>query len=112
MVLGTFQDQHRFAPSTSQRWRALSEKVGLVGVYGEGIRPMSEGNIHYAPLSSDDALVEEWNVAVLGMHFAALLSAREILGRRPSGRREFMFVQSYDRTIVTQAVRVILSRFT
>ena len=112
VVLGTFQDRHHFASSTSQRWRAMSEKVGLVGVYGEGIRPMSEGNIPYAPLSSDDTLVGEWNVAVLGMHFAALLSAREIHGRRPSGRREFMFVQSYDRTIVTQAIRVILSRFT
>ncbi len=112
VVLGTFQDRHHFASSTSQRWCAMSEKVGLVGVYGEGIRPMSEGNIHYAPLSPDDAIVNEWNVAVLGMHFAALLSAREIHGPRPSGHREFMFVQSYDRTIVTQAIRVILSRFT
>lgn len=112
VVLGTFQDQTHFAPSTSQRWRALSEKVGLVGVYGEGIRPMIEGNIHYAPLTSDDELATEWNVAVLGIHFAALLSAREMHRHQPGGRREFMFVQSYDRTIVTQAVRVILSRFT
>ncbi|UEA60715.1 hypothetical protein LK459_07770 [Gordonia otitidis] len=111
VVLGTFQDQRNFSTPTSQRWRALSEKVGLVGVYGAGIRPMSDGNIHYAPLSADDALVDEWNVAVLGMHFAALISARQIRDARTNGHTEYMFVQSYDRTIVTQAVRSILSRF-
>ncbi|GAB34020.1 hypothetical protein GOOTI_091_00150 [Gordonia otitidis NBRC 100426] len=72
---------------------------------------MSDGNIHYAPLSADDALVDEWNVAVLGMHFAALISARQIRDARTNGHTEYMFVQSYDRTIVTQAVRSILSRF-
>lgn len=112
VVLGTFQYARHFTEQTAQRWRLMSEKTGLAGVYGVGLVDIRDGNVHRAPLAPDDDLVNEWNVAVLGPHFAALLSARDQHCGATDLSRTFDFVQSYDRLTVTQAVHSILMRFT
>ena len=111
IVLGTFQHAENFTRRTSDRWRDMSEKTGLAGVYGVGLPDIRDGNVHRAPLHPDDELVNEWNVAVLGPHFAALLSARDLHSGASDLDRTFDFVQSYDRLTVTQAVHSILMRF-
>jgi EAL domain-containing protein (putative c-di-GMP-specific phosphodiesterase class I) len=111
IVLGTFQHADHFTSRTAERWRVMSENTGLAGVYGVGLADIRDGNVHRAPLSPDDDLVNEWNVAVLGPHFAALLSARDQHSGASDLDRTFDFVQSYDRITVTQAVHSILKRF-
>uniref|UniRef100_UPI003D8AD77B DICT sensory domain-containing protein n=1 Tax=Gordonia sp. B7-2 TaxID=3420932 RepID=UPI003D8AD77B len=111
IVLGTFQYAEHFTARTATRWRDMSERTGLAGVYGVGLPDVRDGNVHRAPLQPDDELIEEWNVAVLGPHFAALLSARDCHTGGPDLQRGFDFVQSYDRLTVTQAVHSILRRF-
>ena len=111
IVLGTFQYAEHFTPTTARRWREMSEHTGLAGVYGVGLPDVRDGNVHRAPLAPDDDLIEEWNVAVLGPHFAALLSARDQHTGATDLERDFDFVQSYDRVTVTQAVHSILRRF-
>lgn len=115
VALGTFQYAEHFTEATAKRWREMSEQTGMAGVYGVGLVDVRDGNVHRAPLNPDDELVEEWNVAVLGPHFAALLSARDLHtdadGDGADLDRDFDFVQSYDRLTVTQAVHSILRRF-
>ncbi|GAC00914.1 hypothetical protein GONAM_20_00570 [Gordonia namibiensis NBRC 108229] len=111
IVLGTFQFAEHFTPRTAKRWREMSTKTGLAGVYGVGLPDVRDGNVHRAPLSPEDDLINEWNVAVLGPHFAALLSARDQHDAGPDLERTFEFVQTYDRMTVTQAVHSILARF-
>ncbi|ANY21686.1 DICT sensory domain-containing protein [Gordonia terrae] len=111
IVLGTFQFAEHFTSRTAKRWREMSEKTGLAGVYGVGLPDIRDGNVHRAPLDADDDLINEWNVAVLGPHFAALLSARDQHDAGPDLERTFEFVQTYDRMTVTQAVHSILMRF-
>ncbi|MAU83787.1 DICT sensory domain-containing protein [Gordonia sp. Z-3] len=111
IVLGTFQHADHFTRRTADRWRDMSEQTGLAGVYGVGLPDVRDGNVHRAPLDPDDDLVNEWNVAVLGPHFAALLSARDLHSGASDLDRTFDFVQSYDRLTVTQAVHSILRRF-
>ncbi|MGW9266475.1 DICT sensory domain-containing protein [Gordonia terrae] len=111
IVLGTFQFAEHFTSRTAKRWREMSEKTGLAGVYGVGLPDIRDGNVHRAPLDRDDDLINEWNVAVLGPHFAALLSARDQHDAGPDLERTFEFVQTYDRMTVTQAVHSILTRF-
>ena len=98
-------------PAAAERWRAVADMVGLAGVYGVGLNNVLDGNFQHAPLDPDDPLVEEWNVVVLGPHFAAILSARDRHDNGPDLERTFDFVQSYDRLTVTQTARSILSRF-
>ena len=115
VALGTFQYAEHFTEATAKRWREMSEQTGMAGVYGVGLVDVRDGNVHRAPLNPDDELVEEWNVAVLGPHFVALLSARDLHtdadGDGADLDRDFDFVQSYDRLTVTQAVHSILRRF-
>jgi hypothetical protein len=111
IVLGTFQFAEHFTSRTAKRWREMSEKTGLAGVYGVGLPDIRDGNVHRAPLDAEDDLINEWNVAVLGPHFAALLSARDQHDAGPDLERTFEFVQTYDRMTVTQAVHSILMRF-
>lgn len=111
VLLGTFQHAKHFTPSTAARWRAVADTIGLAGVYGVGLNSILDGNFQHAPLDPDDPLVEEWNVVVLGPHFAAILSARDRHDNGTDLERTFDFVQSYDRLTVTQTARSILSRF-
>ncbi|GAA1877967.1 EAL domain, c-di-GMP-specific phosphodiesterase class I (or its enzymatically inactive variant) [Williamsia serinedens] len=112
IVIGTFQHKRHFTTETSKRWHLLSEATGFAGVYGVGLEDRIEGNVQHAPLAPEDDLVNEWTVAVLGPHYAALLSARDLHDNGPDLDRTFDFVQSFDRVTVTQAVNSILSRFT
>ncbi|MEH3155703.1 MAG: DICT sensory domain-containing protein, partial [Gordonia paraffinivorans] len=112
IVIGTFQHKRHFTTETSRRWHLLSEATGFAGVYGVGLEDRIEGNVQHAPLEPEDDLVNEWTVAVLGPHYAALLSARDLHDNGPDLDRTFDFVQSFDRVTVTQAVNSILSRFT
>ncbi|MBT0567758.1 EAL domain-containing protein [Williamsia sp. CHRR-6] len=112
VVLGTFQHARHFTMLTAKRWKELADRTGLAGVYGVGLANMVDGNVQHAPLDPQDDLVNEWNVAVLGPHFCALLAARDLHEDNPDMERTFDFVQSYDRLTVTQAVHSILSRFT
>lgn len=111
ILLGTFQHAKYFSPTTAARWRSVADTIGLAGVYGVGLTNVLDGNVQHAPLDPDDLLIDEWNVVVLGPHFAAILSAHDRHDNGPDLERTFDFVQSYDRVTVTQTVRSILSRF-
>ncbi|WP_207840736.1 DICT sensory domain-containing protein [Williamsia soli] len=112
IVVGTFQHARHFTTHTAQRWHDLATVTGFAGVYGVGLTPMSDGNVHHAPLHPDDDLVNEWTIAVLGPHFCALLAARDLHDNGPDLERTFDFIQSFDRLTVTQAIHTILTRFT
>ncbi|GAC69450.1 EAL domain-containing protein [Gordonia soli] len=112
IVVGTFQHAQHFTALTSERWHRLADITGFAGVYGVGLSHMLDGNIQHAPLDPEDDLVNEWTVAVLGPHFSALLSARDLHDNGPDLERTFDFIQSFDRMTVTQAVHTILTRFT
>ena len=111
VVLGTFQHARHFTVATSQRWDRLAQATALAGVYGVGVRPMTDGAVMHAALDPDDPLADEWNVAVLAPHFSALLAARDRHDDTDDLDRTFDFVQTYDRATVTRAIHSILDRF-
>ncbi len=87
------------------------ETTALAGVYGVGVRPMTDGAVVHAALDPDDDLADEWNVAVLAPHFSALLAAPRPHDDGDDLDRTFDFVQTYDRATVTRAIHAILDRF-
>lgn len=56
-----------------------------------------------------DPLAIEWTVVVCGAHHAAALIAIDL---GDDGDREFEFVVTYDRTLVTAAARALIERLT
>jgi DICT domain-containing protein len=70
--------------------------------------PMS--GVRVAQMPAGDPLRDEWNLAVVGPHFAALLTAR----RNPhvvDSNAAFRYGLTYDRPLVLSAARALLQRF-
>ncbi|MGV9945453.1 EAL domain-containing protein [Rhodococcus aetherivorans] len=112
IVLGTFQYARHFGERTRARWQYMADRIAYAGVYGVGLGHYAEAGIHHAPLDPDDQLVEEWNVVVLGPHFACVLSAVDLHRGTADLDREFDYVVSYDRDTVVRCARSIMDRFT
>ncbi|MBS9375236.1 EAL domain-containing protein [Rhodococcus sp. B50] len=111
IVLGTFQRAEHFTPTSRARWAQLAEQVAYTGIYGVGIDPYVDSAVHHAPLDPDDPMVDEWNVVVLGPHFACVLAALDMHTDAADLDREFHYVLSYDRGTVIRCAHSILARF-
>ncbi|NGP08383.1 EAL domain-containing protein [Rhodococcus sp. 14C212] len=110
LVLGTFRHVDHFCAPTRSRWSGMAGGVAHAGAYAVGMRAGVESGVVHTPLDPADPLAEEWNVVVLGAHFAGVLSAVGTHDRHPAGDREFDYVVSYDRPTVVRCARSILRR--
>ncbi len=61
-------------------------------------------------LERDDPLIGEWDIVVVGPHYAATLVAREVPTGGADLDREFEFVLSHDRALATQVALALISR--
>lgn len=61
-------------------------------------------------IGEDDPLACEWDVAVLGPHFAAALVARDLGDDGPDRERAFEFALTFDRELVVDVVATLLHR--
>ncbi|HJZ36307.1 MAG TPA: hypothetical protein VJ204_08555, partial [Solirubrobacterales bacterium] len=69
--------------------------------------------IRGADIEPDDRLRGEWDVVVVGPHFAGAFVARdlgEVDGPGPDAERRFEYFLTYDRDLVTDAARALLHR--
>lgn len=111
ILLATFQTDARFTPGTRRRYAVLATRCSLVGAMGVGLDDRPAPGIRGWSLAANDALVDQWNVVVLGRHIAGALIARDLGGSFDDERdRQFEFVITYDRTIVVEAARTLLAR--
>ena len=61
-------------------------------------------------LAAGDPLRGEWDIAVLGPHFAATLVARDLGDTGPDAQRRFEFVLSHDRELTIAVAHSLMSR--
>ncbi|MGY1689813.1 diguanylate cyclase domain-containing protein [Geodermatophilus sp. SYSU D01105] len=81
--------------------------VAAGGAHGRGAPPPGRGA---PPLDPADPVRGEWDVAVLGPHFAAALLARDLGDDGPDEERRFAYALTYDRDTVTRAGAALLAR--
>ena len=110
VVAATFQEARHLTPATTARYRDLADRVGFVAAIGEGLPQTPVEGVRGADLSSDDPVRGEWDVAVIGPHFAAALLARDLGDHGPDLQRTFEFALTYDREVVAAAARSLLAR--
>ncbi|MFD0598963.1 hypothetical protein ACFQZ4_47220 [Catellatospora coxensis] len=80
-------------------------------MFGHGITPQPAPGIRGGPLADDDPLIGEWSVIVLGSYFSGGLFARQLpTASARESDREFDVIISYDRSLVAEAARTLLSR--
>lgn len=111
LLLGCFQDAHFFTQHTAQRYARLAGRLPLVGALGTAMPSQPAPLVRGAELDGQDALAGEWNVIVLGAHYAAALVARDLGDFRTEGsRRRFDYTVTHDRALVIAAAQTLLTR--
>ena len=85
-----------------RRFASMAEHSTLVTLFGVGTA-LPRG-VRGASLADDDPLRSEWDVALVGPHVAAALVAR------PSGDGEMEYAVVYDRDLVMEVARALMSR--
>jgi diguanylate cyclase (GGDEF)-like protein len=110
VVAATFQEARHFTPATAAQYRDLVERTGFVCAIGEGLPVEPVPGVRGATLDPDDEVRGEWDVVVLGPHFAAALLARDLGDDGPDLDRTFEYALTYDRDTVIRAASALLSR--
>lgn len=110
VVLATFQEAERFGPNLARRYADLATRSAFVGVLGVGMGETPALGVRGAALAHDDPLRGQWNVLVVGPHFAGALSAKDLGDTGPDADRRFDFILTYDRPLVIQAAQFLMRK--
>jgi EAL domain-containing protein (putative c-di-GMP-specific phosphodiesterase class I) len=110
VVLSAFQDSGYFSAATSSRYSALAEGAALVGALGTGLSAEPAPGVRGAALEHADSLRGEWNVTVIGTHFAMAFVARDLGDECTEMQRRFDFAITYDRDLAVGAARAMMGR--
>jgi EAL domain-containing protein (putative c-di-GMP-specific phosphodiesterase class I) len=110
ILVSNFQASQFMTPLTLARYEELATEAALVAALGPGMSIEPGRGIRGADIPIDDDLHDEWDVTVVGPHFAAAFAAREIGDPTESGEREFEYLLTYDRNTAIDAAASLLRR--
>ena len=110
VVLSTFQDASFFTPSTRRRYAKLARSAAFVGALGHGMPPEPLPGVRGGVITEFDPLIGEWDIAVVGPHFAATLVARDLGDDGPDAERRFEFILSHDRELAIAVASSLMTR--
>lgn len=110
VILATFQEAPYFTPKTAERYVELAGDAALVGALGVGLVGEPAPGVRGVSLDAAEPLRGEWDVAVLGPHFAAAFVARDLGDDGSDFDRRFDFCLTHDRDLATLAARAMMRR--
>jgi EAL domain-containing protein (putative c-di-GMP-specific phosphodiesterase class I) len=110
LLLSTFQDAIHFTPITAARYERLAARAAFVGALARDLGEEPVPGVRGVSLDADEALRGEWDVVVLGPHFAAAFAGRDLGDTGPDEDRRFDYVLTHDRDLVAQAAHRLVQR--
>lgn len=110
VVFATFQHARNFPEATRYRYSQLAQDTAFVAVLAQNMTPAPARGVRGARLGEGDPVRDEWDVAVLGPHFAAALLSRDLGDTGPDDERRFDYVMTYDRDVVIEVARSLMAR--
>ncbi len=110
VIISTFQDATHFTPPTRRRYGELANHAAFVGAIGEGLGTEPAPGVRGADLDPDEPLAEEWDIAVIGPHYAASFAARDLGDTGPDSERRFDFALTHDRHLAVSAARLLMEK--
>ena len=110
VVLAAFQDATFFTAATHRRYTALVRSCSFVAALGQNMPAEPLPGLRGAVISPGDPLLGEWDIAVLGPHFAGCLVARDLGDTGPDMTRRFEFILSHDRELTIRVAASLMSR--
>lgn len=110
VLLATFQDRARFTGASRARYEHLGRRLAFVGALGAGLEHHAARGVRGADLPPGDPLRGEWDVCVVGPHFAAAFVARDLGDAGPDADRRFAHIATFDRELVLRVARRLMAR--
>ncbi|MBO3737473.1 sensor domain-containing phosphodiesterase [Actinoplanes flavus] len=112
VLLAAIEHVRHFQPSMLHRFADLAARLPFVAALGVDMPPEPAPGVRGAALHPRDPLASEWTVVVLGAHTSAALIARDLGDTGPDPDRQYEFVVTYDRALVTGAAHSMVGRLT
>jgi hypothetical protein len=111
VVLAAFQEARHLTRATARRYRDLAEHVTFVGALGAGMAAEPAAGVRGGHLGAGDPVRGEWDIAVVGPHFAVALVARDLGDDAlPEDQRRFEFVLTHDRDLAVGVAGDLMAR--
>ena len=110
VLLASFQNAKYFTSAISQRYALLAGEAAFVGAIAAGLGHTPASGVHGADLPATDALRLEWDVVVLGPHFAGAFAANDLGDRGNDAQRRFDYVLTHDRDLVVAAATGLMQK--
>jgi DICT domain-containing protein len=110
VVLAAFQDARFFTAATRRRYATLARSAAFVGALGEDMPGKPMPGVRGGLITEVDPLVGEWDIAVIGPHFAATLVARDLGDDGPDSDRRFHFILSHNRELAIAVASSLMTR--
>jgi DICT domain-containing protein len=110
VLMTTFQHERYWTEAMRRRYSLLARDHVFTAVFAINMPTDPVPGVRGTALEPGDPLAKEWNVIVFGPYFAVALVARELEPSQPGTEREFDYILTRDRTLVTTAARALLHR--
>ncbi len=110
VVLSTFQDAAHMTAATARRYAELAARAAFVGAFGAGMPDVPASGVRGAALDAGDVVLSEWDVVVLGPHFAGALVSRDLGDHGPDAHRRFEYVLTHDRELAVEVACRLMTR--
>jgi EAL domain-containing protein (putative c-di-GMP-specific phosphodiesterase class I) len=110
VLLAAFEHARFFRPSTVRQYTELARQLPFVAALGVDMAEAPAPGVRGAQLTVQDPLATEWTIVVLGAHTSAALIARDLGDSGADDDRQFEFVVTYDRALVTAAAHSMIGR--
>jgi DICT domain-containing protein len=95
-----------------ERYAELAGASTFAAALGVDLPASVATGLRSTDLSPDEPLAGEWDVVVVGPHFAGALVAQDLGDTGADLVRRYSFALTYDRELVLQAARALLQRVT
>lgn len=110
VLLSTFPNAPHFSGAIQERYAELARDLAFVGVLAEGLGDQPAPGVHGADLNPTDSLRDEWDVIVLGPHFAGAFVAHDLGDEGDDEDRRFDYIVTHDRDLVVAAATGIMQK--
>lgn len=108
VLLACFQEGRFLTPRVVHRYTDIADTAALVAAIATDVDDETIPGVRGARLAPDDPLRGEWNVIVVGPHFAGAMLARDMGDGGYDMSRRFEYVLTYDRGLVLDAARSLM----
>ncbi len=113
VLLSTFQEADFFTPANGRRYEAIAARAAFVGALAVGLGDEPAPGVRGARIAEDDPLRGEWDVVVLGPHFAGAFVARDLeVPGLPDADRRFEYALTFERDLVVALATRLMRRIT